>query len=324
SSIESNKEYQAIMLDHFLEYERQSNIVNDMVRSLNANTKGVGKNKNALIDHIKDERKFYKTAEPLIINFDKLFIDGSYMHRYQQVRYEFLRAIGNLYLEPSAIVEATKGIIDSTIFDSQQKAKDKDLIDDELITFLLQKYLDSKGSSRIEETYKKLFAGENSIAKQVLAAKRSPKLKDNLLIKELYAIVGKKGNPDYIRLFKGKLSVWESNSLVDAFNEIKETDIQLYRNLIRSNIIQSGMANSVINYLKVIPSSDCNAILDEAVAMYSSNPFIAGEFQERFFYNNSRYVQQARRNSYGGYRNSHATYKGPYIKTFKKVGEEWE
>src|SRR5690606_9509282 len=117
---------------------------------------------------------------------------------------------------------------------------------------------------------------------------------------------------------------WESNSLVDAFNEIKETDIQLYRNLIRSNIIQSGMANSVINYLKVIPSSDFNAILDEAVAMYSSNPFIAGEFQERFFYNNSRYVQQARRNSYGGYRNSHATYKGPYIKTFKKVGEEWE
>jgi hypothetical protein len=315
-----NAEYQARMLDHFLLYESQAIHTQDLVRVLNANTKGVGKNFNELTSF--QEALGEVMDDDIIKGIGGLLVDGSYMSRYQHVRNDSYEMLAKFRLPVQQVIENIKKIAARTQSTDEAKLKAKDKVDSEFVTYLMQKHLNTRFP--LDKAYKKLFRGKDSVARDILAAKNHPKLKNNFLIQELYPMVGLEGVDDRVRLFKTRLKTWDINDLSQAFAEIEEWNKPLHDKLVYYNIIQSGFSNSFMNYMKVIPASTYNSILGEAIKKYESDPTLAYDFYEKFFFNNPEYVMKAKRSMEGNILPWHPAYDGPYIKYHRLVDGVWE
>lgn len=281
---QNGKEYQLFqqqVFDDFLEYKKQAKLFGDAVRVTNADSSGLGQNINAerlkLLDYDKVKKNGFINGVDKII--DNTFI-GSFMQgKFSIDTYSPLYDTQHQELVDNIISLANRIEENEYKFKSfsrEDKLKLINTIENDFINYVVQNY----GYTNIQEVKSKLFKGENSVAKRLLELKNKKeseltpdelKLTKNILIKELFPLIGKaKKGLDYnnIKLYSKRLNTFSSNTLTEAFREVKETDMSLAKDLMDVGILQSGLNNSPITYLGLVPHEYYNNKVKEAFSEY--------------------------------------------------------
>jgi len=113
----------------------------------------------------------------------------------------------------------------------------------------------------LKNKLEQLFRGDSSLPRRILTAKGSPRLKDNLLIQELFPLLqsyqdSKNSNYhiDNIKLFSKKLQTFDVDLLADSFSELQEIAPELAKDLIEFSVLQSGFHFSPNAFFQVLPS----------------------------------------------------------------------
>lgn len=272
---EANKEEfaktQLQVLDDYLRYKNDAKSLQDAVRAVNHDTNGVGQNLNEA--HLKIEllaqvqqEGFVNGIENVLKTFIGTFDQNDFM----------LKAFSQFYnTQDPKIYANTKNIIDRLtlayknrfkFLSPKDKIKTFSLIENEFINYVVQNY----GYSNIS-TYRNKIFKTDSVAKKLLEIKNNPnhELYNNLLIKELYPILNSKlgensTGQDNIKIYAKRFDTFTSNSLTESFREIKDKDANLAKELMDIGIIQSGLTNSPITYLGIIPEEYYNTLVKQS------------------------------------------------------------
>jgi hypothetical protein len=137
-----------------------------------------------------------------------------------------------------------------------------DTIESNFMSFLMVKMFGTMTSKELQKTYKSIFKGRNSIAKQLLRVKRD--INGNLAIDELEAILSKKieqsqsiSELDKISLFSKQFDVNQWNTLEADIYDLyhsSEDNKAFVNGLIYLNLLQSGYKKSPISFSEIIPN----------------------------------------------------------------------
>jgi hypothetical protein len=188
----------------------------------------------------------------------------------------------------------------SHIFTNEEKKKAIQKFDESLITYLIQ-----NESGKFKDRFNKLFTGKNSLPRKIQDIKYDEKYINNPIIQNLVPILNKKiGNNverdiaiDNLKMFLTQLTVGESNSLIEAYQELKSLNPSLYNDLVIFNIFQSGISNGTYQYSKVISyeaqknilealvNLDPKSITDEKLADFTVKFMLSNSFNEKVYKN---------------------------------------
>ena len=275
------------ILDDFLSYQEQSQMLSDAIRATNMDTSGVGKNLNSIqakLDLIEKAKK-----DNFVKGIDKI-LENSIVKSFNQL--EFTKQVYSqfYYTQESEFVKVKQDLLNE-INPFGDKAKDKlvTLIENDLINYIIQNY----GYINTKELKTKLFRTE-SVAKKILDLKNKKnktvdeqKIAENLLIKELQPLLTVKKNKDNnLKTYTKRLDIFTSNQLTEAFRALKELDPSLAKEIMDLGILQSGLNNSPITYLGLIPFEYYNDLTKRAFENYKKNGVDIEDFKPLFLANN--------------------------------------
>ena len=300
---------QGQILNDYIEYQEQSQKLSDAIRATNMDTAGIGKNLNTiqakldLIQKVKDEG-FVKGIEDVL--------EKSIIKTFNQLEFT-QKAFGQFYYTQTTEFIKVKQELIAKINPFGETNRDKlaTLIENDLINFIVQNY----GYPNIVTLRSKLFRTE-PIARKLLNLKNKPdidKTKEerllwgnaeytnpdgtvtlarpmNLLLKELQPLLATKKRLDNnIRMYTKRLDTFQSNQLTEAFRELKELDPSLAKEIMDLGILQSGLNNSPITFLGVIPFEYYNDLVKTAFENYEKdkkNGVSLSQFENLFLRNN--------------------------------------
>ncbi len=290
------------VLNDFLKYKEQATLLLNAVSAINHDTNGLGENLGAA--EAKEEQ-VASAFEDGFVNglqetLDKSFIGKMNLHKTAQEMY------GQFYYTQQPEFKEVIKNVEKEInpFKAQEKIDLNKLIVNDLINFVIQNwgFIDSRGESKINDLKKNLFTGDNSIAKRLLAIKtdKNPtkevkEQQDNLIVKELFSLInslkGKniKQQQDNIKLFSRRLDTFTSNSLTQSFRELYDLNPELTRDIYRLGVLQSGLNNSAITYLGLIPYEYYNELVKTAFDNFNKKNWVENlkDFKALFISNNT-------------------------------------
>ncbi len=287
SGNQAGKEYDLLqfqVFNDFLQYKEQAQLFGDYVRITNSDSAGLGQNINS--ERIK-QAEIEKTLATGFINGIENVINNTFVKSFNQGSFA-ISTYKDLYdTQREDVVEMVLSIanrieqkqIDDFKGKMTKEAKTKliNTIENDFINYIVQNY----GYSNIDEFRNSLFKGENSVAKQLLALKTKEvskatddelKLKKNILIEQLFPLIDKARSGtgyDNVKIFTKRIATFESNQLTRAFREIQEINPDLGAKLIDLGILQSGLNNSPITYLGIIPFEYYNNLVKEAFSEFN-------------------------------------------------------
>lgn len=165
----------------------------------------------------------------------------------------------------------------------EAKSKVRNTIDNDYILFLLHNF----NKDFLEKKFSDLMTGSNSIAKQIATIQddKNHKLNSNLFIKEVIILNKNKGNIDNFRLFGRTFNTLALNNLADAMEEIREYDLDLYKDIILANYYQQGLNISPFNFDKVIPVEYRLELLKSIIDDKFLSRIENGQFEQLFALN---------------------------------------
>jgi hypothetical protein len=185
-----------------------------------------------------------------------------------------------------------KGIISlSNVFKKDDKVKMHTLINNDFVNYIIQSY-GVYDSTELYSSIDHLFKGSDSLAHRLADIKDM--LPDNYLVEQLTTIL----SPDErainnIALFNKKYSVEDSNMLTMSFRELIENSEPIIskfaKDLVAHGIVQSGLNNSPITYLGLIPHEEYQNISEAALRRFqnvSNKKEVYNDFAIRFFLKN--------------------------------------
>lgn len=242
---------QAYLLNYFLELQNQGRAFSDFQSSQTSDTKGF-KDKQML-----DEAEIVRGRLGLsqIISPDevaRLDSNGVIAPFYQfgRKRYSIFNEFYTL----------ASSVFSSALFDFKNKASivakpaDKErvrqTIENDFMLFLIHRYVTNK--SEFDRLTK-----DKSVAKRVQDLKI--KLPQNAVLKALFPLlsntVDRTDNKkiDSLRLFEKDLDQLDSQDLAMSLEELSEADIDLYNDIIKLTMFQTGLTAGVFNYRAIIP-----------------------------------------------------------------------
>jgi predicted NAD-dependent protein-ADP-ribosyltransferase YbiA (DUF1768 family) len=128
------------------------------------------------------------------------------------------------------------------------------------------------------EIYDTLIKQGNAVqemSKFVKEVKNDPghDLYRNYLIESIEIIPSKSaepGSPDNIKIKANTSEVYEQNRMIYAFKELKEflgKDSDLYQNLVKVSLLQSGLSPSTISFTSYIPYEDFEGFYNETLSL---------------------------------------------------------
>lgn len=293
---------QVQILEDFLKYKEQATLLLNAVSAINHDTSGLGENLGAA--ELKEEQvqsafddKFVNGVQETL---HKSFIGKMNLHKTVQDMYgQFY------YLQSPEFKEAIADVFKSiNPFKSDDKVTLRNLIENDLINFIVQNwgFINKEGVSKITELRTKLFKGDNSIAKQLLTIKtdKNPsednkKIQDNLIVKELFPLINSlkkatvENQQDNIKLFTRRLDTFTSNQLTESFRELEQLNPSLAKDIYRLGVLQSGLNNSAITYLGLIPYEYYNELVKNAFANFDKKNGASElfKFKQLFYRNNA-------------------------------------
>lgn len=181
---------------------------------------------------------------------------------------------------------------------SSDKDKVRQTIDNDFLLFLIHNFVTTKAE------FNRLMKGPDSVAKRVQDLK--VQIPNNLVLKAflpmLNTSVDRTDNQkiDSLRLFEKDLNQLDSSDLKSSLEEISEIDYELYKDIIKLLMFQSGFNISPFNYRNIIPvglnrsRNEFNVheyvyqdLIKEAIEKFQNNEnlktdFGATQFMEQF------------------------------------------
>lgn len=252
-NIESKKfdQTQLDYLAYFVELQSQSRAFSDFQQSQNSDTKGL-KDKQMLDEANAIRARMELSQIVASSDVSRLDYEGviSPFYRYGRRRYNIFNRFYTLsnsifggmltdFKDRAAELESSDG-----------KDRVRQTIENDFLLFLIHNYVLSKNE------FDRLMK-DGSVAKRVLALKET--IPSNLVLKAFFPVLrnttdltdGKK--IDNLRLFEKELNALDSNDLRTSLEEIHDVDPDLYNDIVKLLMFQSGLNISPFNYRSVVP-----------------------------------------------------------------------
>jgi len=311
------------LLENYIQYKEQAGLLSKAINSVNHDTAGLGSSINASRTKIEQKNDVNKInfinnngniySDTFVGGFDQhQFTIDSYSQFYSTQKEEIVKNTNLLFKNLTS--EFTKEL---------DKNKLLTLIENDFINYVIQNYGYKENTQALID---RLFKGEDSLAKKLLRLKTDNnltpeelKLKDNLLIKELYPLLANKDHStDNIRIYAKRFDTFTSNQLTGAFHEVKDLDASLAKDLMDLGILQSGLNNSAITFMGIIPfeyyGDLVKSAFDEFDKKNGANEF--NKFNQLFIRNNSKNATFVRKANELGLSGSNALGDGMYGKLY--------
>ena len=285
-------ESQIQILDDYLHYNELSRLLSDAIKATNHDTKGLGKNLYASDLKLKQIQEVRDTN---FINGLDDILNDTFIRAFNQHQFA-IDALSQFYYtqEITEVKNVRDKIIDNVNpFKDEDKIKLATLIENDFINYVVHNY----GYENVQDIQNKLFYTE-SVAKELLSLKNKEKktseeqkIADNLLIKELYPLLAK-ADPkiDNIKIYVKRYDAYTANQLTQAFRELKQLDPTLAKRLMDLGILQSGLNNSPITYLGLIPYEYYNELVKQAFVNFNKKNGVSelSKFEALFFRENPK------------------------------------
>jgi hypothetical protein len=282
------------LLENYLEYKKQGELLSEAIQSVNHDTAGVGSNLNS--SRNKEDQKLNVNDAKFINNNENIY-KNTFIGSFDQHDFT-IKAFGQFYnSQNEQVVKNNKFLLNqlTTNFTSQKDInKLSNLIQNDFTSYVIQNYGYENISNKIDE----LFNGDNSIAKQVLKIKNieNPSIEeklliDNLFFKELYPeLANKNHSTDNLKLYSRKFDTFTSNQLTQSFKELIDLNPELGKNIMDVAILQSGMNKSAISFLNIIPFEYYGDLVNKSFKSFNENNGIdqIEKFNELFIRNNGK------------------------------------
>lgn len=291
TSPESDYQYQ--MLDLFLEYQRQSRMVQDMIRAASPDTQQF-KNVSILDAQIKLRNQVENYD--MFQNYDKIF-NKTFIGEYFANKREFYNAVKDLFItqHPNLKLEfdSLKNLYMSKIGSPNEKLRYTNMIDNEFINYRLGKLLNWQNQ------FGRLFKGPRSIPKIIMELKNFYKTTGtpNPLLENLEPLINYQAQRDgdkstgaqydSMKLSVRKLTESERETMVAAFEEmdseeysyaLKETfgiefpgNTTLGENIWLYSMIQSGMNNHPFSLKDIISAKTHLKFMKKIIGQFEPN-----------------------------------------------------
>ena len=257
------------ILEDYIKYRNSANELSKSMRATNMDTAGVGKN----LDSIIDKQELIKNVLLFnnVINTEKI-LKNSIVNTFNQLKFtrDIYSPLYNTQNEEFLYIkEQTKELF--KVENNLENDKLNTLIENDLIQFVIENW-GYKDSEKLKDYLFKSSEDIKSLSKRILDIKTKDnkneveeKLSNNLLIKELQPILSKfKKGSDNLKLYSKRYDTYKANQLTDAFREIQELDLNLAKDMMDLGILQSGLNNSPITYLGIIPFEYYNELVKNA------------------------------------------------------------
>ena len=265
---------------------------------------------------------FKKTLHGVQMKVDKLdnIMDGAFYDPsdvYTHIETSFLREANKTYDETLKMYSWSqinrkypklKDLFDKYVTSKYSGLREKDFekvmqtFKNQFLSFIYSfKYANAEDAAK---DYKDMFTGDHSMANRLIALKGrvSNMALDKLrgVINESSVEIGRKRDDDYITNMNRTGSVLEQNMLVASLEELyASTDpvVQVFADdFTKFSMIQNGIGNSPISYMRILPNSEFIPSLDRVVSGFS--PVIesmlgSGDFEKVF----NSFISQFYRNN---------------------------
>ncbi len=263
-------EHQLQILNDFLAYKEQAGLFGEAVKATNYDTAGLGQNINASHLKLEDVEKVKETN--FVEGIDNIL--NTFIGSFDQNQFA-IDAYKSLYKTQAPKISAnTLNLFNKIESANFKKLSGKDrlkiinLIENDFINYVTQNY----GYDNVNELQNRIFKTD-SVAKRLGDLKnKSNKTKqeqeflDNVLVRELFPIMRTSSKDvDNVKIYSKRFDTFTANQLTEAFRELKQMDLpfaqQFTKDLMDLGILQSGLNNSPITYLGIIPFEYYNELV---------------------------------------------------------------
>ena len=277
------KANQLHILNKFLEYQDQASMLSDSIKANNHDTAGLGKS--LYTSFMKIILKNKVREDNFVNNLENLV--NTPIAGFNQVDFSIdaFSQFYDTYSNKTIKFNIDKILNNFKLFKEEDILKTRNLIENDFISYVVQNY----GYDDITNYAKELF-NDSSVAKELLKVKNNPEtayeiaLSNNMLVKELFPLINKAGdNKDNIKIYSRKYDTFTADQLTESFKELEELGQQenqrlfeesgntedlnkptLAKQIMDVGIIQSGLNNSPITYLGIIPFEYYNELVKES------------------------------------------------------------
>lgn len=280
---------QVQLFEDFLRYKQEAQMMSQAIRSINYDTNGLPSNLEQTRLKVEDYNK--AKQEGFVQGLDKI-LNSTPIGAFDQNQFA-IDAYSQFYATQSKEI---RNFLDSIYNEiNPKKSEDKNsilkLLTNDFINYVIQNY----GYDDISTLKSRLFKGDNSIAKQIASIQADTKnpLNNNLIINELQPIIANEKTSDLkdnLRLYTKRYDSFTANQLTEAFRELKESDPNLYKDIVDLGIIQSGLANSPVTYLGLIPFEYYGDLFNQSFDEFNKKNGVTelNNFKKLFIANNSK------------------------------------
>ncbi len=274
--------FQLQVLNDFTNYKREAQLFSDYNRITNVDSAGMGKNIDS--ERLKLQHK-EKTLATGFINGIEDILNNTFIKSFNQGQFA-IDTYKDLYDTQDKQLAENRLKLYNEIINSSKKfltgeQKDKLItnIENDFIAFVIQNYAYVDEISKVKEALFKTKGENKSVAQQLLdlKTKKNPtdtekKILDNILIQELFPLIdkAKPGSKwDNVKMYSKRIDTFQSDQLTEAFRQLEILDIDLASRLIHLGILQSGLNNSPITYLGIIPFEHYNELVKDSFKIWN-------------------------------------------------------
>ena len=277
----SQKNMQIQALQDFLRYDE---IGNQLGKLLDATAADTTAPKNRYESIIMQTSNSDILNSGFFINTDRLFTD-TFMGGFAEVAEESSYMFNDFFINDSVINDLHDIFADPNIrMSTQDRVRAMREVDNDFITMQLQTA--SFNNQAMSDRIKTIMTGPNSLPSRVEAMKAAGN--SNLLINSLTPLLsversGELATVDNMKVVTASLDKYTQDMLLDAFYAL---DTLMQQDLIEFAVLQSGLSNSPLSFINLLPSPLIAKMAHEAIDKYSSNSQKSTDFRGRFFRNN--------------------------------------
>lgn len=244
-------ERQLEYLSYFLELQDQSRAFSDFQQTQNSDTKGL-KDKQMLDESDVVRTRAYLSGIVDADEIDRIDSQGviSPFYKYGRQRYRIYNqffALANSRFGNDLFAFKNRAAEHAS---SLNKDRVRQTIENDFMLFLVHNFVLNKAE------FDRLMKGE-SVAKRVRELKI--KIPSNLVLKAFFPMLANTTDRtnqtkiDNLRLFEKEINSLDSNDLRLSMEEIADADLELYKDLVKLLMFQSGLNISPFNYRAIIP-----------------------------------------------------------------------
>ena len=286
-------------LNDFLHYQNAARLLGNAMKATNMDTNGVGRSLESIRNKQESISNIHRSG--LFNQGFRKILDDTIIKSFNQLDFT-LDVFKPLYFiqNNEFIAGEIQEIINAYTFNVGEDKKQKftELINNDFINFAIQNY---GYSEALEDTRKRLFFGtttEKSLANRILEIKRTKDksteaLRQNLIIENLFPMLnkGEEGVTDNIKMFTRRLDKLTADTLTESFEDLFRIAPDLAKDIADAGILQSGLNNSPITFLSLIPAHYYGELANKAFnALEKSENFKTevAKFQQLFVRNNAK------------------------------------